>query len=201
LTGAIGSYVANEPSPILALLPTEADARDYVVSEIEPIFAATPILRGTLSDDVEAGERNTLLHRRFSGGSLKAVAARAPRNLRRHTARILVIDEADAMEVGPHSEGNPIRLAERRTMSFANRKIVVGSTPLYEDTSHVLRLYAESDQRVFECPCPACGAFAEITWAHIEWEPERPETAAFRCPSCQALIAETHKLQMVAEGR
>jgi phage terminase large subunit GpA-like protein len=51
LTGAIGSFVANEPSPILALLPTEADARDYVVSDIEPIFAASPTLRGALSAD------------------------------------------------------------------------------------------------------------------------------------------------------
>src|SRR6476646_549617 len=38
LTGAIGAFVANEPSPILVLLPTESDCRDYVVSDIEPIF-------------------------------------------------------------------------------------------------------------------------------------------------------------------
>lgn len=74
LSGAIGSYVANEPSPILALLPTEADCRDYMVSDIEPIFAATPMLRGALADDIEEGERNTLLSRRFpGGGSLKIV--------------------------------------------------------------------------------------------------------------------------------
>src|ERR1700689_4103658 len=45
LTGAIGSFVANDPSPILVLLPTEADARDYMVSDIEPIFTASPALR------------------------------------------------------------------------------------------------------------------------------------------------------------
>jgi len=49
LTGAIGSFVANEPCPVLALLPTESDCRDYVVSDIEPIFAATPVLRNALS--------------------------------------------------------------------------------------------------------------------------------------------------------
>jgi phage terminase large subunit GpA len=57
-----------------------------------------------------------LLSRRFAAGSLKAVAARAPRNFRRHTARVLFVDEADACE--PDQEGNPIRLAERRTLSF-----------------------------------------------------------------------------------
>ena len=41
MTGAIGAYVANEPSPVLVLLPTQADARDYVVSDVEPIFATS----------------------------------------------------------------------------------------------------------------------------------------------------------------
>ena len=195
LTGAIGSFVANEPAPILALLPTESDCRDYMVSDIEPIFAASPTLSGTLTDD---GERNTLLSRRFPGGSLKAVAAKAPRNLRRHTARILMVDEADAMEVG--AEGNPIRLAERRTLSFANRKIIIGSTPLFEDTSHVLRAYRESDGRVFEVPCPACGGFTEILWQHIEWETDKPDTAAFRCPHCAELVAERFKGAMIGAG-
>ena len=112
---------------------------------------------------------------------------------------MLIVDEADACEAGP--EGNPIRLAERRTLSFANRKIVIGSTPLFEDTSHVLRSYGESDRRVFEVPCPDCGSFTEAQWQHIEWEPDRPETAAFRCPHCSGLISERHKAGMVTAGR
>jgi phage terminase large subunit GpA-like protein len=112
---------------------------------------------------------------------------------------VLLIDEADAMDVG--AEGSPILLAERRTLSFADRKIVLGSTPLYEDTSHVLRAYAQSDGRIYEVPCPACGAFAEILWPAIEWEPGRPETAAWRCRGCSALIPESQKPAMVAAGR
>jgi len=198
LTGAIGHWCANEPCPVLLMLPTESDARDAMVSDIEPLFAASPVLAGALGDDADEAGRNTLLHRRFPGGSLKAVAAKAPRNLRRHTARILLVDEADACESGP--EGNPIRLAERRTLSFPNRKIVIGSTPLYEDTSHVLRSYAASDARVFEVPCPACGVLHEVAWADIVWEPGRPETARYKCPHCAALIDERHKAAMVAAG-
>ena len=128
LTGAIGAFVANDPAPILVLLPTEADARDYMVSDIEPIFSASPVINGMLmAGEDEFGERNTLLSRRFAGGSLKIVAAKSPRNLRRHTARVLLIDEADAMEAS--AEGNPIRLGEKRTQTFPNRKIIVGSTP------------------------------------------------------------------------
>lgn len=198
LTSAVGAFVANEPSSIICLLPTEADARDYVVSEVEPIFAASPVLAGLLSEDAEGGERNTLLARRFAGGSLRVIAARSPRNLRARTARILLCDEVDGME--PTAEGSPIKLGERRTLSYSNRKIVIGSTPVLEETSAVLAAYRESDQRIFECPCPACGAFTEIMWQHIEWESDRPETAAFRCPHCTELIAARNKPGMVAAG-
>ncbi|MEP7365616.1 MAG: phage terminase large subunit family protein [Acidobacteriota bacterium] len=199
LTATIGSFVANEPSPILLLLPTEADCRDYTVSDLEPIFAATPILSALLSADTDEGGRNTLLSRRFPGGSLKIIAAKAPRNLRRHNVRVLLMDEVDGMEAG--AEGSPVVLAERRTMSFSNRKIVMGSTPTIEDTSNVLRAYAASDQRIFEVPCPDCGGFTEVLWQHIEWEPDKPETAVFRCPHCEEMISERHKPAMIEAGR
>jgi len=199
LTGALASYVANEPSPILALLPTEADCRDYVVSDLEPIFEATPALRGLLSAEADETGRNTLLSRRFAGGSLKIVAAKSPRNLRRHNVRVLLIDEADAME--PGVEGSPITLAERRTLSFANRKIIVGSTPTIEETSNVLRSYARSDRRVFEVACPECGHWHEITWADIQWPEGEPERAHYVCPECGSVVEERHKAAMVEGGR
>lgn len=198
LTSAVASFVANEPSPILCLLPAESDCRDYMVSDVEPIFAASRSVADALGDDQDEGGRNTLLSRRFAGGSLKVVAAKAPRNLRRHNVRVLFIDEADGMAAT--AEGSPILLAEKRTMSFPGRKIVLGSTPVHEDTSHVLRAYAQSDARVFEVPCPDCGAFAEIAWDQIVWNEGAPETARWKCPHCRSEIAEKHKPGMVEQG-
>jgi phage terminase large subunit GpA-like protein len=198
LTSAVASFVANDPAPILCLLPAEADCRDYVVSDIEPIFAASRVVADALGDDREEGERNTLLSRRFPGGSLKVVAAKAPRNLRRHNVRVLMIDEADGMEAT--AEGSPILLAERRTLSFPDRKIILGSTPVHEDTSHVLRAFAQSDARIFEVPCPACGTFTEIQWGQIIWDEGAPESARWQCPHCAAEVEERHKPAMVAAG-
>lgn len=199
LTGALGAYVANDPAPILCLLPTEADARDYMVSEVEPIFSASPALADVIGDSKDETGRNTILSRRFPGGSLKIVAAKAPRNLRRHTARILLVDEADGME--PTVEGPPIELAERRTMSYADRKIVIGSTPLFESTSTVLHSYAQSDMRVFEVPCPECGDHHEIAWENIQWPEGEPTRAHYVCRSCGAVIEERHKPAMIQAGR
>lgn len=198
LTGVIASYVANQPSPILAVLPTQDDARDYAVGDIEGTFDASPALRGLLDADADESGRSTLLSRRFPGGSLKLVAAKSPRNLRRHNARVLLLDEIDGFEIG--NEGDPIKLAEMRTLAFRDRKIIAGSTPVF-DHGPVSRLYAESDQRVFEVPCPDCGEAHEVRWANIEWPDGRPDLAAWRCPSCAALVEERHKAQMVAAGR
>ncbi|KJZ30817.1 terminase [Paracoccus sp. S4493] len=199
LTSAVASFVANEPAAILCLLPAEADCRDYMISDIEPILSASPAVAAALSDERDEAGRNTLLSRRFPGGSLKIVAAKAPRNLRRHNVRILFIDEADGME--STAEGSPILLAERRTLSFPDRKIVMGSTPVHDETSHVLRAYAQSDARIFEVPCPVCGAMTEIQWTDIVWDEGAPATARFRCPHCAAEIEERHKPAMVAQGR
>lgn len=198
LVGLLGAHVVNEPAPVLFVLPTEDDCRQFVVSNVEPTFEASPALSGAMVADQREG-RNTLLSRRFPGGSLKVVAAKAPRNLRGHNARILIIDEADGME--PTREGPAPALAERRTMSFPDRKIVVGSTPIFEETSYVLRAYERSDKRVFEVPCPGCGAFQEVRWADIHWPEGRPEDAHWVCPQCGTIAEERQKHAMVAAGR
>ncbi len=40
------SYACHETSPCLVGMPTQADCRDCVVSEVEPVFAEMLILRG-----------------------------------------------------------------------------------------------------------------------------------------------------------
>ena len=112
---------------------------------------------------------------------------------------MLVVDETDAMEVT--AEGNPVRLAEMRTQQFDDRKIVVGSTPIYKETSLVLAEYEKSDQRIYECPCPHCGEHHEIVWKDIHWPEGRPEEAHWACPSCGGVVEETGKASMVAKGR
>lgn len=112
--------------------------------------------------------------------------------------RVLFMDEADGME--STAEGSPILLAERRTMSFPDRKIVLGSTPVHDETSHVLRAYAKSDARIYEVPCPECGVMSELLWPDIVWDAGAPETARWRCPHCAAEVSERHKPDMVAAG-
>ena len=200
LVGAIAHYIVRDPSPILVLMPTESDCRGLMVDDIEQLFQESPALREHLPmPHPGKSDRHTLLHRLFKGGSLKVVAAGAPRNMRRHSAKVLLIDEVDACAVT--AEGDAVSLATQRTLIWPRRKIVAGGTPFDASTSVIARLYGESDRRVWELPCPACGAFSEISWEAIEWPTGRPEEAAWRCPECEELIEERHKPAMARRGR
>ena len=198
LMACIGGFAANKPCSLILLVPTDSDTKRYATDEIEPSFAETPALRGLLGRGRVDG-RNTMTMKTFlGGGSLKILAARSPRNLRAHDAKVLVVDEADGMEVT--SEGDPIALAEKRTLAHADRKIVVGSTPTTEGVSVVDKLYKESDQRIFEVPCPHCGGFFEILWPHIRWPEGQPKDAYCECPHCREQIAEHFKAEMIEAG-
>mgnify|MGYP005841827461 FL=1 len=199
MVGALGHFVHNDPSPVLCTVPAEADARHLMVSVVEPTFNESPVLRAALTAD--ASGRDVLLHRHFAGGSLSIVSARAPRNLRARTARILFADEIDAYELSAGTEGDPVDLAMRRTMTFGNRRIVLASTPVDAETSRIMRAYEASDQRVFEVPCLECGDFHEIKWSDIRWDADKPETAHWVCPSCGSVVEDHQKPPMVAQGR
>lgn len=197
LSGAVGAFVVNEPSPILCLLPTEADCRDYIVSDIEPIFAASPALRGTLSANAEEGEQNTLT----SSASPAARSRSWPRGRR---AICVAMPPACCWSMKPTpARREPRAVAARRAAHIELPK------PQDRDRQHAaagrdepfLRSYGQSDQRIFEVPCPACGGFTEIICKHIKWpEGSGGQGAAFRCPHCAAPIDERHKASMVSAG-
>ncbi len=197
MTAALGHFVQNDPAPVIVVLPSEEDCRTFVVSNVEPVWSESPTLRNSLTQD---NSRDTLLHRRYPGGSLMVLSARAPRNLRARTARVLFADEIDGFELDIRGEGDPIELAIRRTATFGNRKIVLASTPLDEESSRIARAYEQSDKRVWEIPCPGCGAFAPVVWKDIKWPDGEPDKAYWAPPCCGTVVEDREKAQLVEKG-
>ncbi|MGE0828039.1 MAG: phage terminase large subunit family protein [Hyphomonadaceae bacterium] len=201
-TAIIGAFVKNDPSPILCLQPTLDDTRDYFIGGIDATLGASPSLRGLITRN--EGKRDTIVSRRFPSGWLKGVAAQSPRNLRRHTVRILIMDEVDAYT--PSSEGSATALAEKRTLTFSNRLIFSAGTPTLAETSNIAKAYDESDKRIFEFCCPDCAEWFEPRWEHVHWDKAEdgahlPDTAHMVCPSCGVIIEETKKAALIAGGR
>lgn len=201
---AIGAIACTDPSQILLLMPTDEDATEIAVDTVEPIFDATPTLRGMLRRD-RTGRNNTRNRRFLGGGTLKIRSGRAPRKLRRIDVQYLIIDEADAIDIT--KEGDAISLAEKRTLAKTRRKIIKGSTPTEEDVSVVYRDFLAGDRRIFEVPCPhsACNQYSEIVWEDIKYRCDDTgsniEEVYWQCPKCKERVDERYKPSMIAHGR
>ena len=138
------------------------------------MLATTPVLRSAVKESRTKGSENTITRKKYQGGALLMVGANSATSFRRVSIKILIMDEVDGYPAlaggGRGGEGDPIALAMRRTETFWDRKIIMGSTPTIKDLSRIEAAWEESDQRFFEIPCPECGEFHPIKWSHITWE-------------------------------
>ena len=65
-----------------------------------------------------------MLSKEFSGGILVMTGANSAVGLRSIPARYLFLDEIDAYPASADEEGDPITLAEARSLTFAHRRKV-----------------------------------------------------------------------------
>jgi phage terminase large subunit GpA-like protein len=114
--------------------------------------------------------------------------------------RYVFCDEIDEFPGDVEGQGDPIYLAEKRTTTFARRKVFLVSTPTIKGLSRIEREFLASDQRRYYVPCPFCGNFDWIRWENIRWDENQPKTAALACLNCGSLIDEHHKTTMLAKG-
>lgn len=200
VNNVIGYYIHQEPGPILLMQPTLDMAQAWSKDRLAPMLRDTPCLAGKVQDARSRDSGNTILHKSFRGGHLTIVGANSPTSLASRPIRILICDEVDRFPASAGSEGDPIDLARRRTATFRNRKILMGSTPTVKGVSRIEAAFDQSDQRYYFVPCPQCGEFQRLTWAQVKWPDGQPELAYYQCQHCAAEIDEAAKAEMLRRG-
>jgi len=156
-----------------------------------------------IAGDLKAKDSNQKILKRVfrNGASLAFVGANSPGGFRRITARIVAFDEVDGYPPqGAGVEGDQIKLGKKRSESFWNRKIILGSTPTLKLTSRIHRSWETSDQRRYYVPCPHCGHRQTLKWSGIRWESGNPATAHYVCEANGCIIEETSKPAMIDAG-
>eukprot|EP01037_Dinobryon_pediforme_P017839 gene17839-18067_t len=210
----VGFYVHQDPSPILVVQPRVEDAEDYSRTEIAPMLRDTPVL-AEITGSLRAKDANQRIQKRVfrNGSSISFVGANSPGGFRRITARIVLFDEVDGFPVdGAGDEGDQISLGAKRSETFWNRKIVLGSTPTIKGESRIEKSWFESDQRRYFVACPHCGHEQVLRWQNLAWQKDvdllgkttkhYPETAYFVCDSGNGcVIEEIDKPAMIDAGR
>ncbi len=201
LLNVIGYFADHEPAPILMLQPTVEMAESFSKERIEGMFRYSPGLKGKLEDgqDDRGSSRKkstTIRMKHFPGGYLALVGANSPAGLASRPIRVLLCDEVD--RYGVTKEGDPLKLAIQRTQNFANRKIILVSTPTIKGVSKIDDWFERSDQRHFYVPCPHCGEEILFKWEYVRWDKDAdgkhlPKTANLYCPECGCSVRGSGK--------
>lgn len=201
LNNTIGYYIHQDPSPILFLLPSEDVAEDYSKRRLAPMFRDTKIL-DELINDREAS--NTILIKNFKGGNLALVGSNSPSKLASKPIKVLIIDEVDRCE--NTKEGHSIDLAQKRTATYYDRKIIKVSTPTIKGHSVIEREFENSDKRYYFAPCPFCGFSQTLSFENIKWSQDENgehnlNSVGYACVECGSLWSESQKNNAVAKGK
>ena len=122
----------------------------------------TPVL-AELTGDIKTRDANQrILKRQFRNGARIAfVGANSPAGFRRISARVVLFDEVDGFPLEAGFEGDQVQLGIKRTETFWNRRIVLGSTPTLKYQSRIEKSFADSDQRYYRVPVPELRALPD----------------------------------------
>ena len=195
------AYIMHHaPGPCLAVQPTVDMCKRLSKQRLESMIAETPCLAEKIAPARSRDSGNTMSSKEFPGGILLLTGANSATGLRSAPCRYLFMDEIDAFPADVDGEGDPVSLAERRTTTFARRKILLTSTPTVKDFSRIEAEYLRSDRRRYFVPCPICGEFQWLQWKQLKWEKDKPSTARYECEHCKERFEESAKPRMLAEG-
>ena len=197
----IGFAIHQAPGPMLAVQPTVEMAKRNSRQRIDPLIEESPELRERVKPARSRDAGNTMLSKEFAGGILIMTGANSAVGLRSTPARYIFLDEVDAYPASADEEGDPVTLAEARSLTFAHRrKVFLVSTPTIRGLSRIEREFEASDQRRFFVPCPHCGgdAMAEVRTAALGEGTTGNGGISLR--GLRTPIAEHHKTAMLEAG-
>ena len=187
----IGYFIDVDPSPIMLIEPTLDLAEDYSKRRLAPIIQDTKCLREKVYETKSRDSNNTILLKLFPGGSLNLVGANSPRSLASKPIRVIIADEVDGFEASAGKEGDPLKLADKRAITFWNRKKIYISTPVLKGTSRIEKEYLSGTQEKWCLKCPNCGEYQYINWHGIKFEHSKDDKGnysvwdiTFQCPDC-----------------
>jgi hypothetical protein len=154
----IGYAIHHAPGPMLAVQPTVELAKRNSRQRIEPLIEESPALRELVRPARSRDSGNTQLSKDFPGGVLIMTGANSAVGLRSMPARYVFLDEVDAYPASADEEGDPVGLAEARSLTFAHRrKLFLVSTPTIRGVSASSGSTRHRTSGATSCRAPTAG--------------------------------------------
>lgn len=190
----IGYIIDQDPGSVLYIQPTIEDAKKFSRQRIAPMIRDSRTLRTKVADVKSRDSGNTILQKTFPGGMLTMVGSNSASALASTPVKYVIGDELDRWALSAGTEGDPWGLAQARTTTFYNSKMVAVSTPTVKDASKIADLYSEGTQERWCVECPECGEYHDITFDDIKFDFDtikkgrkkdyKIKSVYWCCPSC-----------------
>ena len=204
IRAAVGYFAEHKQRNQLLFQPTDGAASSFMKSSIESMIRDVPCVKKLAPWIGKKHRDNTLDTKRFSNSKqLWVLGGAAAKNYREKSVDVVYYDELAAFEQDVEKEGSPTLLGDKRIEGSVFPKSVRGSTPKITETCQITKAASEADCYFkFHLPCPHCDKEQVLEWGGpdcdygFKWQNGDPNTVAYLCKHCNALIANTDLLGM-----
>lgn len=195
---AIGQRMANNPSPIMVVLPNDTAAKSWAQLRIDPMIDASPQLTEIMNRQTRK-QVDSVKEKTYPGGYIRIAAATSTTDLKSIAIDLVVCDEIDEFPIRLGRQGCPIAMIEGRLTTFPEAKAYYVSSPTDKETSRICKEFEKGNQKhlYINCPAPHCQHQQEILWENIKYENNDASTAKWQCKECMGLFDESYKAQML----
>jgi phage terminase large subunit GpA-like protein len=171
---ATAYVISQAPAPTLIVQYKEKDVEDFSKERLDPMIRDCEVLQGKFGSG-KKDPSNTILFKRFPGGSLALVGAGASGNAARRSICYAFLDEIDEYVKDVDGHGDFVSLVQERTATFGSRrKIILVCSPTTKHGSRIGKAYENSDQRKPWVKCHACGEWQVLGFfQHVKFDEGR----------------------------
>ena len=125
----IAYNIEYAPTSMMYVLPTDDMVKEFSRDELNIMIQDTECLRNRVKETKAKGSDTTMYKKSFPGGVLNLAGAESPRSFRAKTVRVMMFDDVDGFNVTAGSEGDPVKLGEKRSLTYSDSKSILCSTP------------------------------------------------------------------------
>lgn len=196
----IAYAIDQEPGPMLIVYPTDKLAEFTSANRLQPMIYLSEPLRSKFN-----AERSQKLELQFTDMYIALVGANTPSGLSSRPVQYVFFDEIDKFPKWTGNEAGPLELAEERTKTFYNKKIVKVSSPTLK-SGNIWQGWEQAEaQYQYMVPCPVCGEMQSLKMKNLHWPEgaapaEAKAAAEYRCEACGHVIDDRQKMGMLRDG-
>lgn len=218
IESGLGYIIDQVPAPTLFLTGHADLTEEAMTGKIDNMIDSCglrPLIKPNTLRKKSQRTGDTNSRKEFPGGYVIGGHANH-KTLRQRSVRYGFFDDFEAMPQSSKASGSTTRMIEQRFAAYADKmKIYYISTPELEETSNIMPVYLNGDQRKFHIPCPCCGEFIALEWevkrkdsdemAGMTWKVDDDgrlidSSVGYICQECGGWFNDSRKYELNLQG-